>query len=129
MIELFAKQINNYCLIPALSNDEGLVIINRNWLNDEIDKYRKLFPLDYSSNLIDCEPNIKLSIMSAEQINRAIEAYTQWKGILDFNETFVENLSNARNSMYDAISNMVDIRDESCIDIEISTRLVHSEAS
>lgn len=74
MLTLYAKLKNDYHLRPHLSNQNGEIEINRDWVKKSIDEIRDFFLMDYQSSLEECYPHINVSILSSSNITNAISA-------------------------------------------------------
>lgn len=73
-IEIFAKHKNNYNLIPPISNEQGVIEVSQRWLIESIERDQSLFVMDYASNLDDCHPKIEVTVMSKNEIEKAMYA-------------------------------------------------------
>lgn len=72
-IKLKAKNKNNYFIGPFLTDIFGEVIIDKEYVNKQIDESKDLFVMDYTSNLEECEVEIEICIFSGENLKQRIQ--------------------------------------------------------
>ena len=65
-LTLHARKKNDYHLAPALSNQSGSIVIERDWVVDSIEETRHFFHMDYQSSMDDCLPYVTIKVMSDE---------------------------------------------------------------
>lgn len=121
-IKLFTKRKNDYVFISSLSSGNGIIEIKKNWLNDEINKERNLFIMDYSSMLDNCEPKFEIKIMSNEEVMAAIKGWNEWKDILDLPQEEIDKLKDTDNKLYEPRIISVDVTGEDSMYLELKTR-------
>lgn len=121
-IRLFARHKNDYYLIPPVSNDKGKIELRKSWLNDEIEKIRNLFMMDYSSTLDDCEPKMEIKVMNMNEVNQSVKAMNQWKSVLNISNLEIECLSRVDNDQYEPMSQLINFYGESVVDIEFKIK-------
>jgi hypothetical protein len=80
-LTLHARIKNDYHFAPALSNQSGSIVIERDWVVDSIEETRNFFLMDYQSSLDDCLPYVTIRVMSDEEINRAVDAAETFDGV------------------------------------------------
>ncbi|MBV6451826.1 MAG: hypothetical protein MHPDNHAH_02573 [Anaerolineales bacterium] len=100
---VFAKRRNDYYLGLPLSDSQGIIEVNKVWIENAIDFLRNTFIMDYSSNLEECSPQVLLDVMSNDQIERAKSAMKLHKaeeGGLDIAYT-ARDLENTNNRYYE----------------------------
>lgn len=122
LVTLFAMHKNNYHLIPAVSNINGVIKIEKSWLNSEVEKNRNIFCMDYSSNLDDCLRKMEISVMNVNQINKAIKGMTQWKNVLNISEKEIQMLMHVDNGLYNTTSCIHDFNGQDSVNIDIKIR-------
>lgn len=118
-IRLFALHKNDYICIPSLSDSNGIIEVTKDWLNKEIEQSRNLFIMDYSSTLSDCKPQIEIKIMNSDEVKRTVQAWKEWKNILDISQIAIDGLSGASNEKYDPLSKIININGEETIETEL----------
>jgi len=118
MIKIFARNKIDYYYRPPVSNEEGVISIERSLVENEINKTQELFPADYSSNLSDCEPKIEISIMSQEDIFREIQSMNDWKGVFEINEKEMKSLSQLNNINYMSLVSILNFNNQSIVNSE-----------
>lgn len=125
IIKLFANKKNDYTFIPPISNKGGIIEISRTWLDEEIEKTRNLFIMDYSSKLDDCKLKIEIKILNKEEVKRVTEYMLQWKDIEKISDIEIASLSKAINWKYEPISKIVEFSGQNMIDIELRIKKVN----
>ena len=121
-IKLFANHKSDYVFILPISDKSGIIEFTRKWLNEEIQKERNLFIMDYSSDLDDCRSKIELRILDVESLKKAINAMNMYKNALGISQKEIDKISNAINGEYYSETKEVELRDENSIDIELLTK-------
>jgi len=99
-IRLFANQKNDYSFILPLSDRNGNIVITKKWLENEIEKEQRLFPMDYSSNLSNCKSEFILSILDEEAINRAITAMCLFQKATQISDEYINQYTQTSNWRY-----------------------------
>lgn len=112
MLKLFANHKNDYFLIPAISNREGIIEITKEWINEEIKNTRNLFIMDYSSTLDDCQPMIEIKIMNKNEIEKAINGMKLYKKYLKISDKEIKDLSKADNEKYILVSKVIEFKNQ-----------------
>jgi hypothetical protein len=120
-VKLFTKHKNDYYLIPEVSNSEGIIKISREWINNEIEKIKKLFSMDYSSELNDCELKIEIRIISGDEVIQAITSLNDWKNVIKTSGNQINNLAKAENKKFRPVSKLIDFYSKDVIYIELIT--------
>lgn len=101
-LRVFALQKNHYDLGPPLSNEDGFIVISRDWVEGAIEYYRNTFIMDYATPLEQCSPQVRIKVLSPDEITlgiRAMRLYRIENGGAEVART-VNDLLNARNSLY-----------------------------
>jgi hypothetical protein len=81
---IYANRKNNYGMFPNLSNNKGIIIIEKSWIIDEINDSRNTYIMDYSSTIEDCKSIIGIEVLSEEaiiNINKIRNKYGLYKPI------------------------------------------------
>ena len=73
LLHLFANHKNDYHILTNYSNEEGKVIVTKEFLEDEINKTRNMFIMDHSSSLPDCKPSFEIEVLDDKQIKQKID--------------------------------------------------------
>lgn len=73
LLHLFANHKNDYHILTNYSNEEGKVIVTKKFLENEINKTRNMFIMDYSSSLPDCKPSFEIEVLDDKQIKQRID--------------------------------------------------------
>jgi len=127
-IRLFATHKNDYTCIPSLSDKNGIIEVKKDWLNKEIEKSLTLFAMDYSSTLRDCKPQIGIKIMDLDEVQRAVQGWTEWKNILNIPQIEIDYLSKASNREYEPVSQIVNLNGQSSREVELVTKIMKKKA-
>ena len=101
-LTLYAKKKDNYDFGPPLSDQNGIIIVAKDWVRKSIKETRDFFIMDYASNLEDCFPVIYIKILDSAEIQRAISAmklYGIENGGLGVENTVLD-LENVANGEY-----------------------------
>lgn len=122
IIRLFAKHKNDYYLIPRTSNGDGIIEVDKEWINKEIEDTRNFFIMDYASTLEDCQPKIEIKIMDKVEVNNAIEGRKLYKDFMNISEKEIEDLSKAINDKYFPISKVIELEEQRIAEIELITK-------
>ena len=118
-ISIFARFKNNYHFTLPISDNRGIIEVTRDWLNQEIEKVRNHFIMDYSSLLKDCEPKFEFHVYSVEEMKGSIEAKKFYKNTMDISQEFIDQLSLVDNDKYQPITKMVELYGEKILAVEI----------
>lgn len=73
-LRLFATRKNDYDLGPPLSDDDGIIVIAEDWVGEGMEYEGKTFIMDYASTMEDCLPQVRIKILSNEEISNAMRA-------------------------------------------------------
>lgn len=71
-IKLFAKEKNDYGLDALFTNSNGEIHISKTLMETQISNYKKLFIMDFSSDLENCKQEIEISINSINKLNEIL---------------------------------------------------------
>lgn len=101
-LTLYASAKNDYHFGPPLSDECGVISMEREWVARSIRETRNFFLMDYASTIEDCRPYVTVAVMSHEDIERALEAIRIYGeepklGV----ETSASELESAANSRYE----------------------------
>ena len=96
-LTIFAQSKNDYHVGPPLSNREGIIFVKHNWIKNAIDNIRNSFIVDYTSTLEQCLSDIRIKVMSIDEINRAISAMKLY-GIEKGSAEIAHNISDLKNA-------------------------------
>jgi len=118
-ITLFANYKNNYHFALPISDNHGIIEISRNWLNQEIEKVRNHFIMDFSSKLEDCKPKFEFHVQSPEEVKGAIKANILYKNSFGIAQEYINQLSLVDNDKYQPITKMVELYGEKILAVEI----------
>lgn len=121
-IKLFASRKNNYNFILPLTDKRGCIIITRDWLEEEIKKEQALFIMDYSSMLEDCKTQIEISVLSDEEIARAINAMYLYQDATGVSDDEIDKFRIADNSKYLPCVETINLEIRKTFDIEIALK-------
>jgi hypothetical protein len=99
-VTLFARRKNNYNLLPPVSDEEGVITITKSWLDEEINKERNLFIMDYASSLNDCESKIEINILSANEIENAVKGLRLYQKVIGITDEEIQKIENVSNKEY-----------------------------
>jgi hypothetical protein len=125
-LTIFAQSKSDYHVGPPLSNREGIIFIKHNWIKNAIDNIRNSFIMDYTSTLEQCLSEIRIKVMSIDEINKAISAMKLFgieKGSAEIAHS-ISDLKNANNKNFEpqAISVRLDNPNEASREILIRLR-------
>ncbi len=73
-VTLFATRKNDYHFGPDLSDPSGTIRVSRDWVERSIHGTADAFPMDYSCDLAYCRAEVRLTVMSLDEVRRAIAA-------------------------------------------------------
>jgi len=120
-ISLFANHKNDYNFILPLSDQHGSILITKKWLEDKITSERNFFIMDYASDLNDCKPIFKLSLLDANDLENTIDAMYLFQDSLKMTNAEIIKYQNAKNSIYKPIKKLYKVkRKEMNINIKLS---------
>jgi hypothetical protein len=129
-IHLFAIRKNDYYFLLPITNENGEIEITKDWLKNEINKEVNLFLMDYSSSLEMCLPKIELTVLSQEQISRAIKAMSLYKNALKTPQENIDRLSYLDNPKFETISKVFDLQGEKILMAELNIKaIIHWESA
>lgn len=120
IIRLFANNKNDYYLIPSISNEEGIIEVDREWVNKQINDTRNFFIMDYTSTLEDCQSKIEIKVMDKNEANNAIEGRKLYKDFMNIPEKEIEDLSKSTNYRYFPITKLVELQTQKIKEIELT---------
>jgi len=80
-VHFFARVKNDFNLQPFATNAEGLVIILRTEIEANIADHYATSLMDHHA-VDDCFPTVEISMLTQEDISRAIEARKIWSSLL-----------------------------------------------
>ena len=124
MVTIFASRKNDHHMIPSTSDEDGNIHFSKEWLNGEIEKDKKFFIMDYSGDLSDCLPKIKILVMSEADIEKAINGIKLYQNYFNYSYPNIEILSLAVNSNYKSTSTIVDLSGEEEVVIKLELEKV-----
>lgn len=123
-IHLFANRKNDYNIIPKVSNTNGEIIVNKEWVWGKVLEIINTSIMDYSSNLDDCKPYIDISIMDVDSIKQAIEGTKLWWAALKSPQENIDNLMIAKNASYKPISKLIQFNGNNILQVPIEIQKV-----
>lgn len=91
-IRLFATRKNDYYITTELSDENGEILVTKQTLEQEIDRDRNMYIMDYASLLKDCKPYIEIEAEGAETLAKRIA------GMEEYIPFFPENIKNIQNA-------------------------------
>jgi hypothetical protein len=115
-LKLFARLKNDYSILLPISGPNGEIFIEKEWVEEEVQKTRNLFIMDYSSTLDDCDHIVELKVLSGEEIRRAIEEMRIYNKVGIIDEEEIDNLTNAQNALFKPILKRVDVRKQNYVE-------------
>jgi hypothetical protein len=118
-IRLFANYKNNYGFVLPISNSNGIIEFNKDWLNQQIDKERNFFIMDFSSRLDDCKPRFEFYTYAGEKIQALIKAQQLYKDSFNIPQVFIDQLSLVDNFKYQPLTQMIELHREKIIEVEL----------
>lgn len=122
IIRLFANHKNDYYLIPSISNGEGIIEVEREWMNKQINDTRNFFIMDYASTLEDCQSKIEIKVMDKNEVDNAIEGRKLYKDFMNIPEKEIEDLSKSINYRYFPVAKLVELQVQKIKEIELSIK-------
>jgi hypothetical protein len=128
-LTIFASAKNDYPIAQPLSNLEGKIFLDQNWVRKAIDDTRNSFIMDYSSTMEQCRPDIRINVMSIDEIERAISAmklFGNEKGNKAIAFTF-SDLKNAHNKNYEPQEIYIKLNKQNEQSRELSIKLRRSK--
>jgi hypothetical protein len=108
-IKLYAGSHNDYCFVPDRSDGNGRIIIEKEWLREQIHKDMCLFIMDYKSSLEECAPRIEIEVLNAGHIKKMIASLCDWMKIIPYVKSEIETLEGCSNSRYKALKTEINI--------------------
>jgi len=121
-IKLFATRKNDYYFMPEFSDENGIIVITKEWLNKEINKKASLFIMDYASSLETCYPKIELKILDDDAVKRAIKAMNLYKRALGTKQEDIDKLAKVNNPEFEPVSKVIELHGEKNIEITLETK-------
>jgi spore coat polysaccharide biosynthesis protein SpsF (cytidylyltransferase family) len=115
-IEIIAREKNNYGLGPLKTDQNGEVEVTRKMIEKEIHESKRMFIMDYSSNIEECSDEIIIKISSQEDLQR-IRKNLQ-KFYPNNLESFDQIVMNANNSKVPGFKGTVQIKEEIILTID-----------
>ncbi|MGB7604267.1 MAG: hypothetical protein WBL93_02205 [Lutisporaceae bacterium] len=122
MIRLFTNHKNDYYLIPSISNEEGIIEVEREWMNKQINDTRDFFIMDYVSTIEDCKSKIEIKVMDKNEVINAIEGRKLYKDFMNIPEKDIENLLKSINYKYFPITKLAELQVQKIEEIELSIK-------
>jgi len=120
-ITLFANYKNDYHFTLPISNNLGIIEVTRDWLNQEIEKVRNHFIMDFSSKLEHCKPKFEFHIDSGEEVKGAIKADIFYKNSFGITQKYIDQLSQVDNYKYQPLTEMIELHGEKIVEVELKT--------
>ncbi len=126
---LYARKKNDYFVGPKITDKNGKVVFEKRECIKEIENSKKIYLMDYSSNLEDCSPKISIKIKPRNEINFAVENMRKlrdiYKDYWDCSEKFLKALQKTDNDRY--VSRFYDFSEadlwkEKVLGIEVETK-------
>jgi len=128
-IKLFATRKNDYYFMPEFSDENGNIIITKEWLNKEINKKVSLFIMDYASSLDTCYPKFEVWILSEGEVQRAIKAMNLYKSALGTKQEDIDRLAKVDNHKFEPVSKLIELHGEKVINVELKTKEINKSLS
>ena len=128
-LTIHAQAKNDYHLGPPLSHSDGRIIINQIWVNNAINHLRNSFLMDYSSTMEQCSPEIRITVMSTDDIERAKSAMKLY-GIENGGEEVdhsISDLNTANNKDYQPREEFIKLDDPGEESKEVVIKLTRSK--
>lgn len=104
ILHLKARAKNDYDLGPPMSDTEGKILIERDWVRQAVDRVRNTALMDYVSTMEQCFPDTRIIVMSQGQIDKAVAAMRIWgieEGDIDVRRS-ISDLQRASNKDFAA---------------------------
>lgn len=118
-IKLFASHKNNYNFVLPLSDERGIVEVTKDWLQEEIKREQSLFIMDYSSMLVDCKPQIEISVLSEEALSKAVNAMYLYQDVIGISVEEIDKFRTADNLKFFSCVESIKLESTKILNIEI----------
>jgi len=120
-LTLFARHKNNYT-IPMVTNDSGRVELTIEHVRQSIKDDWELFPMDYSSPLEDCSPDVEIRVCSTEDVHRTIEAMKTFSSAATISDELIAAFESAVNDQYLPAKQRFNVEETSSVGIGVFSR-------
>jgi hypothetical protein len=118
-IHLYAESKNDYDIVLPLSDDHGTIEITKQWLQNEIHEAWKLGAMDYTSELDECKPNYRLSVLDKEDIKRIVTLWTKYKEAWKIKPEEMDALLQSQNHLYNPLSHEFELTGKDVEQVEL----------
>ncbi|GBF32786.1 hypothetical protein DCCM_0982 [Desulfocucumis palustris] len=91
-------------------------------MEEEITKEQALFVMDYASNLNECEPKFRLTVLDGKSLDKAIGAMILYQEALKITNIEIEKYRQAINKKYyskELDFALIDLKDDICIELDV----------
>ena len=117
-ITVFAHYRNNY-ILELLTDDNGSIEVMKEAVEQEIYHSMAHFPMDYASSLSECNPVIRLDVVSIDEIRSQLEGMEIWAEYFSETRELMSKLRIAENGKYKPCTVMLNVEEETEIEIQV----------
>ena len=117
-ITIFAHHKNHYYM-TLLTNSSGLAELNREEIEREIDHSITHFPMDYLSDLSDCDHVVRIDVLSGDDIRSNLEGIEIWASVFSETQELMNKLRTAENEKYKPCSTMLNVEERAEVELEV----------
>lgn len=118
LITVFAHRKNNY-MLTLFTDDDGRVELKKEAVEKEIYQSMAHFLMDYASSLSECNPVIRLDVVSIDEIRSQLEGMEIWAEYFSETRELMSKLRIAENGKYKPCTVMLNVEEETEIEIEV----------
>ncbi len=120
MLTLFANKKNNYNLHPSLSDINGIIEISKKWIEEEIQKERNLFIMDYASTIDDCKSLIEINVLNCEELIKLANGMKSYQDYFGYSDIDIDKVKNASNKYYNSLSMKLNFTGERAVQLDLN---------
>jgi hypothetical protein len=117
-ITLFCHRMNEYQVMMPFCNS-GVIEISKSWLEEEIHVISNYYTFG-TSKLEDCQPRLKLDVLSEPQVKKALEISKTFVGLIKgITQERIDCLTQSQNKNYVPLSKLVDLNGQRNLEVEL----------
>lgn len=96
-VTIFAKEKNDYGMVPRPSDENGCIVLTSDWFSEQIRIANSTAIMDYSSLIKD---ELLIEVLPESRIDNVVNYMKTWKDILHINESEINQVMHCSNRLY-----------------------------